>query len=197
MRSVSILTTGVSNIASVYSSFERFGVKVSITKTLEEISNAPALILPGVGSFGAGMKALRDNGFDDPLRQRIKNGLPTLCICLGMQMLCNESEESSGVIGLGIINQKVKKFPKPFRIPQFGWNQVYSDDLRYKEYAYFANSYYLPEAPTEWTCYWSNYGIPFVSMIKRGGVLATQFHPELSGEYGRKLLSNWMQEVSC
>lgn len=197
MVTVSILNTGVGNVASVYASFSRLGAKVAIIRSPEEVLLAKAVVLPGVGSFGAGMSALSESGFDLLLLQRLNKGLPTLAICLGMQLLCRSSEESEGVKGLGFIDGTIKKFLPPLRVPHFGWNTVENKQNNESEYAYFANSYYLAEAPKGWTSYWSEYGQRFVSMIKKEKVLATQFHPEISGQYGEKLLLNWLQEASC
>lgn len=197
MVTVSILNTGVANIASVYASLSRLGAKVTIISTADEILSAKAVVLPGVGAFGAGINALSENGFDAPLLERINIGLPTLAICLGMQLLCSSSEESNGVKGLGLIDVEIKKFMPPLRVPHFGWNKVVNEKSDESEYAYFANSFYLPEAPLGWTSYWSEYGQRFVSMIRKEKILATQFHPEISGEYGRKILMNWLREASC
>ena len=194
---VSILNTGVANIASVRAALQKAGAQVENISKADEILKAQALILPGVGAFKEGMKSLRDNQNENVLLERLDLGKPTFAICLGLQLLCDASEESPGIKGLGFIKSSIKKFPESLRVPHFGWNRVHKESEESGSYAYFANSYRLTEAPKGWEVFWSEYGEPFVAMLRRGSVVAAQFHPELSGVFGRKILSSWIKEISC
>jgi imidazole glycerol phosphate synthase glutamine amidotransferase subunit len=112
-----------------------------------------------------------------------------------MQLLCAESDESPGAIGLGIIEQRVQRFCSDVQVPQLGWNTVepHGDDCPFEAGdAYFANSFRLVNPPAEWGYAVTDYGGPFTSSIWRGRVLACQFHPELSGDWGQSVLKNWI-----
>lgn len=192
--SVSIVQTGVANTASVAAALERCGVRVSKAQTDGDVERAAYLVLPGVGSFGAGMEALQRAGLVDALRARIEAGRPTLAICLGMQLLCASSEESPGVEGLGIVDARVQALSEPVR-PCFGWNRVVPDagcDAVKDGYAYYANSFGVCERPAGWSCAMSELERPFVGAMQRGSIVACQFHPELSGPWGLGLLKRWM-----
>lgn len=192
---VVIVRTGVANTASVVAALERLGCTGVVTDEPREVESARRLVLPGVGSFGAGMARLREAGLTEPLRERIVAGRPTLAICLGMQMLCRESEETPGVAGLGCVDGALTRFSGAPRVPQIGWNLVAPDAgaaIVGEGFGYFANSYRLTGGPAGWACAWSEYAGPFVAAMERGPVLACQFHPELSGGYGLDLLARWV-----
>lgn len=198
---VSIVQTGVANTASVAAAFERCGASVSKAETGEAVERAANLVLPGVGTFGAGMESLREAGLVDALRARIEAGRPTLAICLGMQLLCASSEESPGVDGLGVVEARVELLSRPAR-PRFGWNRVVPEAERGvidEGFAYYANSFGVRERPAGWACAMSNLESPFVGAMQRGPVVACQFHPELSGPWGLDLLKRWMRAgvVAC
>lgn len=191
---VAIVQTGVANTASVAVAFERCGATVSRTETAEDVERAAYLVLPGVGSFGAGMEALHEAGLVDSLRARIEAGRPTLAICLGMQLLCVSSAESLGVEGLGVVDARVEALCQPSK-PCFGWNRVVPDtscDVIDDGYAYYANSFGMRARPHGWACAMSELEAPFVGAMQRGAVMACQFHPELSGPWGLLLLKRWM-----
>ena len=191
---VSIVQTGVANTASVVAAFDRCNVDVTRVAMARDVEAAPFMVLPGVGSFGAGMEALRAVGIVGALRARIEAGRPTLAICLGMQLLCASSEESPGVEGLGVIDARVEALSSPAR-PRFGWNRVTPDagcEAIEDGCAYFANSFGVRERPADWACAISVLESPFVGAMQRGAVVACQFHPELSGPWGLKLLKRWM-----
>lgn len=195
MRTVSIINTGVANIASIESAFAKLGVSTEFVGSASDISNAAAVVLPGVGAFEAGMTALTSLGFVSALQDRIRDGKPTLAVCLGMQLLCESSEESPGVVGLGVVPGAVKRFSAGIRTPHFGWNQVSGSSLFGSGYAYFANSFRLGEAPDGWECAMCEHGEPFVAAIRRGNVVACQFHPEISAEFGFSILEKWLEVV--
>ncbi len=121
-----------------------------------------------------------------------------MCICLGLQLLCRDSEESPDVEGLGVIDRTVKRFPDSVRIPQFGWNEVQARNdtsLLSNGYAYFANSYQLPTIPEGWNGAVAEYGGSFVAALEKDQTLACQFHLELSGSWGQTLLERWFHRT--
>ncbi len=192
---VAVVQTGVANTASVAAALERCGVRVSKAQTARDVQRAAFLVLPGVGSFDAGMEALQSAGLVDSLRARIDAGRPTLAICLGMQLLCGSSEESPGVEGLGVVDARVEALSEPVR-PCFGWNRVVPDagcETIDDGHAYYANSFGVRDRPAGWSCAVSELERPFLGAMQRGSVLACQFHPELSGPWGLGLLRRWMQ----
>lgn len=193
---VSVVNTGVANLASVVVSLRRAGGEPVLIDSACEIEQAERLVLPGVGAFGAAMQRLRELNIVEAIQQRINVGRPTLAICLGLQLFATASEENSSVAGLGIIPNKVIKL-ESIRVPQLGWNYVASDPAsRFLSngHAYFANSYCLDRCPEGWIASWSENRVRFIGAIERGPVLACQFHPELSGQWGRKILQRWLSQ---
>lgn len=192
---VSVVRTGLANLASVLAGFRRVGAKPHITENPGEIEKAPYVVLPGVGAFEAAMKHLNEHELTDPIRERIHAGRPTMSVCLGHQLLCQDSEEDPGVEGLGILPITVRRFPNSVRVPQLGWNKLVVEgeaNVLRSGYAYFANSFCLTEAPEEWTCGFAEHGVKFVGAMEKGALLSCQFHPELSGEWGLELLKRWL-----
>ncbi len=192
---VTIVQTNVANMASVTAAFERLGVQVVSTDDPDQIASARCIVLPGVGSFSAGMQRLRSANLVDALATRIRDRRPTLAICLGLQLLCTNSEESAGIDGLGVVDATVTRFPASCCVPQFGWNEVRpgaKHTLLKPGFAYFANSYRLANVPGSWSVSFADHGGPFVAAIEDGPVLACQFHPELSADWGRELLCRWL-----
>lgn len=196
---VVVVPTGTANLASVLAGLERVGARPKVSESAGEVDAAARLVLPGVGTLAAAMDRLEAEELVEPLRARVEAGRPTLAICLGMQILCQESEESPGRAGLGLIPGRVTRFRGPLPVPQLGWNQIEPDSgcqLLRPGYVYFANSYRLPAEPEGWAVAMADYDGRFVAAIERGPVLACQFHPELSGEVGLELLGRWL-EVSA
>jgi len=200
-RDVLIVQTGTANTASVMAGLTRVDAAPVLGADPEAIRTADRVVLPGVGALAAAMDRLRADDLVDALRERVATGRPTLAICLGLQLLCESSEESPGVDGLGSIPVRVTRYPDTVLVPQMGWNQVDPDpSCRYlKEgFAYFANSYRLEDVPPGWSAAWSDHGGRFVAAAERGDVLACQFHPELSGALGHLLLTRWIEGgASC
>jgi glutamine amidotransferase len=193
--SVVVLRTGTANLASVLAGLRRAGGAPRLCESPDEITVATHVVLPGVGAFAAAMERLRAAACVAPLVARLRAGRPTLCVCLGLQLLCEHSEESPGVPGLGVIPGTATRFPDTVRVPQFGWNRVTADPgcrLLDSGHAYFANSYRLAAAPPDWHVALTDHGGPFVAACERGRVLACQFHPELSGPWGLALLQRWL-----
>ncbi|MCC6425584.1 MAG: imidazole glycerol phosphate synthase subunit HisH [Phycisphaerales bacterium] len=192
---VYIVRTGIANIASVLAAIRRAGGEPVMTADRTVIDQATALVLPGVGAFSPGMRAIDELGIADVLKARFAAARPTLCICLGMQLLFESSQEAPGIRGLGIVPGTISKFTGNIRIPQLGWNQVQPDpacSLLKPGFAYYANSYRAAQAPAGWASASSTHGEPLIAAIERGPMLACQFHPELSGPWGAQLISRWL-----
>jgi imidazole glycerol-phosphate synthase subunit HisH len=196
MTEVMIVPTGTANIASVRAAMTRLGAYVSDASTSRDVTDAAGVILPGVGAFAAAMSRVEDRGLDQALRERIRQGHPTLVVCVGMQLMCRESEESPGAKGLDLFDTAVTRFGDGVRVPQLGWNHVEpGSGSRFVEpgWAYFANSYRINHVPDGWVGATTEYGGGFVSALEREDVLACQFHPELSGAWGARLLGRWLE----
>ncbi len=194
-REVVIVSTGTANTASVVAAFARLGAAPRLSQDPSEIERAERLVLPGVGSFGAAMSGLAARGLAEPLRARIASGRRSLCICLGLQLLFEESEESPGVRGLGIVRGRITRFPGSARVPQLGWNRVdapVGPGFVRDGYAYYANSFRATAPPPGWRVSTTDYAGAFVGAMERDGVVACQFHPELSGAWGLDLLNRWL-----
>ena len=201
-----IISTGTANTASVLASWERLGIEAILTTSESDVREAPRLVLPGVGSFGAAMRLLEAEGLVPALRERIAAGRPTLCICLGLQLLASASDESPSARGLGVFSATIARLPDQLttpsgtttqRVPQLGWNHVEAPKgsrFLTDGFAYYANSYCLREVPKGWNAATTTYGVRFCAAIERAGVLACQFHPELSGRWGAALLKRWYDE---
>ena len=191
---VVVVPTGTANLASVRAAFDRLGARCRVADDAAMLEDAAHVVLPGVGSFGAAVAGLREAGLDDALAARLKSGRPTLAMCVGLQVLFEASDESPGSEGLNVLSGRVGRFPSMVRVPQFGWNRVApGPGCRFVEpgYAYFANSYRVLEAPG-CAVATATHGGRFVAALERGGVLACQFHPELSGAYGHELIGRWL-----
>ena len=192
---VVIVPTGLANLASVQAGLERAGAPSVIAGDAAQVSAATRVMLPGVGAFGPAMTALEEGGFADALRERVGDGRPTMAICLGLQLLFEQSEESAGTPGLGLLPGRVSRFGSDRVVPHMGWNLVSTTPgaaLLREGYAYFANSFYAREVPDGWEGAHCEYGVRFAAAIERGALLACQFHPELSGRYGLELLRRWL-----
>ena len=186
-----IIDYGAGNANSVKNALDYLGYDSIITSEPDKILSADKLIFPGVGSFGDAMKELKKRKIDAAIKKFIESKKPFLGICIGLQVLFEQSEESPNVKGLGIFKGKVVKF-KNGKIPQIGWNKIESRTIG-EGYAYFVNSYYaVPENKTiiEST---SDYHGKFTAAIKKGNIFATQFHLEKSGKFGLGILKGWLE----
>jgi imidazole glycerol phosphate synthase glutamine amidotransferase subunit len=193
---VRVVPTGTANMASMIAGLERAGARAQITTDPDRVRSADRLVLPGVGALGAAMDRLAKDGLIQALAARVREGRPTLAVCVGLQILCESSAESPGVRGLGVFSGRVERFDRSVRVPQMGWNRVEADDgcrLIESGFAYFANSYRLVDPPDGFCAAFSDHGGRFVAALERGGVLACQFHPELSGGWGLLLLKRWLE----
>ena len=198
-----IAATGAANLASVEAMCARAGVRPVITDDPEVLYRAPKALLPGVGAFGAAMARVRASGLDKALAARVAEGLPTMGICLGMQMFFDSSEETPGVAGIGALRCDVGRFDTTLPLPQLGWNRVVpaaGDRFLRPGWAYFANSYRVSKAPPGYSEARCDYGEPFAAAIEGRfdletgipAILLCQFHPELSGAWGLDLFKRWM-----
>jgi len=196
---VLVLRTGTANIASVLAGLSRAGGRGRLSDSPEELLLAERVVVPGVGSFGAAMEALRRHGLDAAICERAAADRPILGICVGHQVLCEASEEDPGVAGLGLVPGEIGRFEGDLRIPQMGWNKTEAASgcrvLRSGHF-YFANSYRLPEPPArgEFLCATAVHGAPFVAGLERGSLVSCQFHPELSGALGGELLQAFVSQ---
>ncbi len=192
---VVVVPTGTANLASVRAGLRRVGAEPVLADGVEAVRRAARVVLPGVGTLAAAMERLDGGGLAGVLAERVRDGRPTLAICLGLQLLCEGSDESPGRPGLGVVPGRVGRFPDGLKVPQLGWNRIAPRDgcrLLRPAHVYFANSYRLAEAPAGWSAAVADYGGPFVAALERGAVLACQFHPELSGLAGLELLRRWL-----
>ncbi len=199
MTRVAIVATGLANVASVAAGLRRVGVEPVITRDPLVAAAADALVVPGVGAFGPGMRELREAGLDQVIIERVNEGRPTMGVCLGMQLLAKTSDETPGAIGLSVLDTHVGAFDPSLRVPQMGWNRVdvdHADRFLRTGNAYFANSFRITEVPDGWEAAFTQYGGKFVSAMTRGDVLACQFHPELSGRWGVELMQRWVDAAS-
>ena len=195
-----VVPTGTANLASVLAAFRRVGIDPQVATTVADVEQARRVVVPGVGSFGAAVAELRRMGLASMLEARVAADRPTLAICVGMQVLSTGSEESEGSVGLGAIAERVTRFPETVRVPQLGWNLVRSGpdcEVLVDGWAYFANSYRFESLPKGWFGAVTDHGGEFVSAMERGNVLACQFHPELSGVWGRDLLGRWLEKTGA
>ncbi len=200
---VVIIRTGVANTASIIACFNRLGRSVRVSGDAAEIADAPAVVLPGVGTFGAAMDAISEQHLPVVISRRIAEERPVMAICAGFQLLFEASEESPGVRGLGVMSGMVRRFPRDVRVPQFGWNRVEpvsGHGILEAGYAYFANSFAVADngehsvrEPMQRAV--AVHGIPFVAALSRGALLGCQFHPELSGPWGQRLLNRWLERA--
>lgn len=195
MTNLRVVPTGTANVASVRAALIRLGATVEEARTPHDVAGAAGVVLPGVGAFATSMARIDSLGLGSALRDRIGEGRPTLVVCVGMQLLCRDSEESPGARGLGVLDMTVGRFGDVVRVPQLGWNEVTpapGSRLVEPGWAYFANSYRIDRVPEGWVGAHTEYGGGFVSALELGDVLACQFHPELSGPWGAALLGRWL-----
>lgn len=196
-----IIDYDAGNLRSVEKALQALGEETVITRDRDEILSADRVILPGVGAFGDAMEKLHQYGLVEVIRQVVKNGTPFLGICLGLQLLFEESEESQGVLGLGILKGKIRRIPDTpgLKIPHMGWNSLILrpgtrlfSGLGEEPYVYFVHSYYLEAADPEIVAASADYGVVIHAAVELGNVFACQFHPEKSSDTGLQILKNFI-----
>jgi glutamine amidotransferase len=197
---ITIIDYGMGNLRSVQKGLEHVGYAAEVTRDPARIEAANGVVLPGVGAFGACMDNLRAYGLIDTVRHVLARGTPFLGICLGMQLLFDESEEFGRIPGLGIFPGRVVRFPEipALKVPHMGWNQIRKQSepphLRGIDdgaFVYFVHSYYVVPADPSLTATTTEYGIEFTSAIASDNVFAAQYHPEKSQTVGLKILENF------
>lgn len=204
---IAVIDYGMGNLGSVAKAFKAIGATVTVTRFPKDLNKAKKIVLPGVGAFRDCMLALKKLKLIPALVKNIEAGKPYLGLCLGMQILFEESAEGgkvpalpAGREGLGILKGKVKKFAQ-LKVPQIGWNQL---DIRKPEcpllknipdgaWMYFVHSYYVAPKDKNIIAATTDYGIDFASMVWQDNIYATQFHPEKSQKTGIKILENFVR----
>lgn len=187
---------------SIAHALEHVGASVQVTDDPQRVSEAEAIVLPGVGSAGAAMARMTARGLDQAIRQATERGRPFLGICLGMQLLADHHAEGE-VDGLKLFPGEVRRIPPGLKIPAMGWNQVQPtreglaifEHIAPNSYFYFAHSYYVEPQISAGVAAMTDYGAPYCSVIVTERVWGTQFHPEKSGEAGLQLLTNFVKWV--
>lgn len=203
-----IIDYKVGNISSVANALEFLGEEYYITSDPNEIKGAGRVILPGVGSFGDAIDNMKHCKLCNVIYDIVDKKIPFLGICLGLQLLFEESEESPGISGLGVFKGEIRGFHSSdigkLKVPHVGWNSlvdckensIISKALRQPDtnpYVYFVHSFYLDTPQTEIVSAETEYGIKFQSAIQKDNVMACQFHPEKSGDTGLKILREFLQ----
>ena len=197
-----IIDYDAGNIKSVEKAISYLGYEAVLTRDEETIMNSDKIILPGVGNFGDAMGRLKSYGLDKVLKAYAQTGKPFLGICLGLQLLFEDSEESPGVEGLGILKGHVLKIPKTpeLTVPQIGWNDLklrpgtkLFDGVKDGAFVYFVHSYYLKCEEEDAVAATTEYGVTVHAAVEKGNVFACQFHPEKSSDVGLRILENFLK----
>lgn len=197
---ITMIDYGIGNLRSVQKALEAVGATVQISAEPSQIRSAHKLVLPGVGAFGAGMDALRRRNLVAPIVEAAEAGVPLLGICLGMQLLLDESEESDRHKGLGLIAGRVRRFAGDgLIVPHMGWNQLEHDGshpllagVPNGAHAYFVHSYFCQPTAPQAAIGATRYGQPFAAVIARDNIFGLQFHPEKSQHVGLRILKNFV-----
>ncbi|WP_394363915.1 imidazole glycerol phosphate synthase subunit HisH [Flavobacterium branchiophilum] len=190
---LAIINYGAGNIQSILFAIERLGYSAVLTNNPDEIQRADKVIFPGVGEASYAMQKLKESGLDS-LIPTLKQ--PVLGICLGMQLMCNHSEEGN-TEGLGIFDANVIRFSNSVKVPQMGWNQIYNlksplfEGINENEYMYLVHSYYVPNCSEAIAN--TNYDVEYASALQKNNFYGTQFHPEKSGDVGEQILGNFLK----
>jgi imidazole glycerol-phosphate synthase subunit HisH len=203
---IAIIDYGMGNLRSAQRGLEKVGAQVRVIQSPRELSGARGLVLPGDGAFGRAIENLRFAGWIEPLCKAAAEGIPFFGICVGMQLLFESSEEMGQHRGLGIFAGSVKRFTGNLKVPHMGWNQIRraktnadSSLLRGVAdggYCYFVHSYYCAPGDASISAATTDYGIEFASIVERGNIFGTQFHPEKSQTTGLKILENFVRIVN-
>ena len=207
---IAIIDYGMGNLRSVHKAFEAVGAEAQVTRDPETIRRAAAMVLPGVGAFKDCMRNLTDLGLVEVIREFVATGKPYLGICLGLQLLFDQSEEFGRVPGLGLLPGKVLRFEEHrketdgsmLKVPHMGWNTVDArqpcpllEGIPAHAYFYFVHSFHVVPDRPEMVATTTHYGIDFVSGVHHENIYAFQFHPEKSQKLGLKVLENFARLV--
>jgi glutamine amidotransferase len=197
---IAIIDYGAGNLRSVANAIKQLGYHPRVTSDPGEVLNSAAVILPGVGAAADTMNSLEKLGMTDAIRQLIQQGQPFFAICVGLQILFSGTEEGGWHECLGVIPGKVKKLPQGLKIPHIGWNQMKQrfshpvlEGIPDEANFYFVHSFYAEPEDMSVVAGTTSYGVSMCSMVIKDSLIATQFHPEKSGEHGLKMYSNFLK----
>lgn len=205
---IAVIDYGIGNLFSAYKALVKVGAPAYLVSRPEELAGAQAVVLPGVGDFGACMAAFRERGFEEPFRAAVDSNVPILGICVGMQMLFDSSEEAEGSRGLGILPGRVERLKGEVRLPQMQWNRLRFTDWSKTQaltlpsrlfrgleedesWFYFVHSF--AAMPSAMSTALAEYGGEFSAAVGFGNVMGTQFHPEKSSTAGLRVLTNFVE----
>ncbi len=199
-----VLDYGAGNLLSVANCLRHLGARPTISESPETITAADGVILPGVGAAGITMSQLQARGLVDPLLEYIASGRPFLGVCLGMQILFEASDEANWQSCLAVLSGRVLRFQHGLKVPHMGWNQVTWQGERHPMFRgiangssfYFAHSYYCQPVNRSEVVAFTEHGYAFCSAVGRGNLIATQFHPEKSGNVGLRFYANFLELAS-
>ena len=198
MSQIAIIDYGVGNLRSVEKAFAATGCDAIVSGDEKVLREAQRLVLPGVGAFGACMKALKERGFDRLVREKASGGTPLLGVCVGMQMLFEESDEFGSTAGLGLLKGSVRRFGNELVVPQVGWNRIHQkrehalfEGVLDGAFCYFVHSFYCQPRDEEVVVGETEYGRRYPSVVAQGNVCGVQFHPEKSQDVGLRMLRNF------
>ena len=198
MSQVAIIDYGVGNLRSVEKAFAATGCEAFISGDETVLRAAQRLVLPGVGAFAACMKALKERGFDRLVREKASEGTPLLGVCVGMQLLFEESDEFGSTPGLGLLKGSVRRFGNELVVPQVGWNRIHQKRemhclraLRMDAFCYFVHSFYCQPGDETVVAGETEYGRRYASVVAQGNICGVQFHPEKSQDVGLRMLKKF------
>jgi glutamine amidotransferase len=201
---IAVVDYGMGNLRSAEKALQHLGADARLTADERAIADAHAVVLPGVGNFGACMRALRESRLEQATLDAATDGRPFLGICVGMQMLFDGSDESPGEAGLGVVAGRITRLPETVRLPQMGWNTLEARPdaqllagLPDPSWCYFVHTFAPEPDDDAVVAAWCDYGRRFAAAIERGPLWATQFHPEKSGEVGLAMLGNFVTAAAA
>ena len=196
--SVAIIDYGVGNLRSVEKAFAATGCEAIVSGDESVLRRAERLVLPGEGAFAACMKALKERGFDGLVKERVSEGTPLLGVCVGMQLLFDESEEFGSTRGLGLLRGSVRRFTGDLVVPHIGWNRIQQTrthelfaGVEEGSFCYFVHSFYCEPVDESVVVGETEYGVRYASVVADGNVCGVQFHPEKSQDVGLRMLRNF------
>jgi imidazole glycerol-phosphate synthase subunit HisH len=196
--SVAIIDYGVGNLRSVEKAFAATGCEAIVSGDESVLREAERLVLPGVGAFAACMKALKERGFDRLVKERVSEGTPLLGVCVGMQILFDESEEFGSTKGLGLLRGSVRRFRGDLVVPHIGWNRIQQtrshelfEGIEERPFCYFVHSFYCEPGDARVVVGETEYGVRYASVVAEANVCGVQFHPEKSQDVGLRMLKNF------
>ena len=196
--SIAIIDYGVGNLRSVEKAFAAMGCEAIVSSDWRVLRQAKRLVLPGVGAFAACMKALKEYGFDRLVKERASEGTPLLGVCVGMQLLFDESEEFGSTPGLGLLKGSVRRFANDLVVPHVGWNRIQQkqphalfEGIEDGAFCYFVHSFYCEPGEDGVVAGETEYGRRYASVIADRNICGVQFHPEKSQDVGLRMLRNF------